>query len=141
MKKMSNKIRVFEKGDFYDEANEKDIPEREFHDCNASYVVQDRAGRIGIVTASYWEYYVHWIDEDDPAERFRIEREEIKASPGFEDFQDKRGRTWEWFIDSSHFDCTCVRLKGETDFNSPLSFHFNTPEIAEKFVELLKQAS
>jgi len=33
---------------------------------------------------------------------------------------------------------TCVRLKGETNFNSQLSFHLNTYKQAMEFVELLK---
>lgn len=56
----------------------------------------------------------------------------------FEDFKDKREREWEWFIDECYFHMTCVRVKGERDFNSELSFHFPTSHEAEKFVELLK---
>ena len=59
----------------------------------------------------------------------------------FEDFKDKRGRTWEWFVDRGYYDQTCVRAKGERDFNSPLSFHFSTSEKAAVFVELLKESS
>jgi hypothetical protein len=61
--------------------------------------------------------------------------------PGFKEFQDRRGRTWEWFIDQSYYDMTCVRVKGEKDFNSQLSFHFNTCKKAQQFVELLKESS
>ena len=54
---------------------------------------------------------------------------------------DKRGRVWEMFIDEAYFHNTCVRLKGECDFNSQLSFHFATSKQAEQFLELLKEAS
>ena len=67
---------------------------------------------------------------------------EIKQSqPKFQDLTDRRGRTWEWFIDESYYGMTCVRLKNETDFNSSLSFHFNTSDKALEFVKLLKQSS
>ena len=56
-------------------------------------------------------------------------------------FTDKRGREWEMFIDRSYFDCICVRLASDEDFNSNTSFHFNTIEQAQQFVELLKQAN
>lgn len=55
-------------------------------------------------------------------------------------FTDKRGREWETFVDRSYFDCICVRLACDRDFNSQTSFHFNTYEQAKKFVELLKEA-
>ena len=56
-------------------------------------------------------------------------------------FTDKRGREWEMFTDRSYFDCICVRLAKDRDFNSDTSFHFNTIEQAHQFVELLKQAN
>ena len=56
-------------------------------------------------------------------------------------FTDKRGREWEMFTDRSYFDCICVRLVSDRDFNSNTSFHFNTIEQAQQFVELLKQAN
>ena len=56
----------------------------------------------------------------------------------FENFKDKRGREWEWFIDDGYYHMTCVRLLGERKFNSQLSFHFNTSITAAQFVELLK---
>lgn len=59
----------------------------------------------------------------------------------FEDFKDKRGRVWEWYIDCGYYDMPCVRIKGEKDFNSQLSFHFITTKLASEFVELLKQSS
>lgn len=59
----------------------------------------------------------------------------------FKDFQDQRRRTWEWFVDRGYYDMTCVRVKGETDFNSSLSFHFATIRQASEFVELLKISS
>lgn len=55
-------------------------------------------------------------------------------------FIDKRGREWEVFVDMSYFDCVCVRLVGDKDFNSNTSFHFDTDKQASDFVELLKQA-
>ena len=56
-------------------------------------------------------------------------------------FTDKRGREWEMFTDRSYFDCICVRLVDNRDFNSNTSFHFNTDAQALQFVELLKQAN
>lgn len=56
-------------------------------------------------------------------------------------FKDKRGREWESFCDVSYYHMTCVRVKGESDFNSQLSFHFNTGKKADEFIELLKIAS
>lgn len=58
-----------------------------------------------------------------------------------QEFVDKRNRQWEYFIDVSYYHQTCVRLKHETDFNSNLSFHFNTYAQAMEFVELLKISS
>ena len=54
------------------------------------------------------------------------------------EFKDKRGREWEAFVDVTYFDCICVRLKSDRDFNSPTSFHFVTYEQAKQFVELIK---
>ena len=54
------------------------------------------------------------------------------------EFKDKRGREWEAFVDTSYFDCICVRLKSDRDFNSPTSFHFVTHKQAMQFVELIK---
>lgn len=45
------------------------------------------------------------------------------------------------FTDRSYFDCICVRLVSDRDFNSNTSFHFNTDTQAQQFVELLKQAN
>ena len=56
------------------------------------------------------------------------------------EFIDKRNRVWEVFTDRSHFDCICVRLKNDRDFNSNTSFHFATDKQAYNFVELLKIA-
>ena len=58
-----------------------------------------------------------------------------------QEFVDRRNRTWECFTDNSYYYMTCVRIKGETDFNSNLSFHFDTYKQAMKFVELLKVSS
>jgi hypothetical protein len=58
----------------------------------------------------------------------------------YPDFKDKRGRTWEMFIDRSYFDLICVRIVGEKDFNSQLSFHFDTSVEALAFAELLKKS-
>ena len=54
-------------------------------------------------------------------------------------FTDKRGREWEVFVDHCYFDC--VRTAKDKDFNSNTSFHFNTQQQADQFVELLKIAS
>ena len=56
-------------------------------------------------------------------------------------FTDKRGREWEVFVDLCYFDCICVRLASDRDFNSNTSFHFDTIEQVKQFIELLKQAS
>ena len=55
-------------------------------------------------------------------------------------FTDKRGREWEVFTDLCYFDCICVRLVSDRDFNSNTSFHFDTDTQAQQFIELLKQA-
>ena len=57
------------------------------------------------------------------------------------EFIDKRNRVWEVFTDYCYFDCICVRLKADRDFNSNTSFHFTTDKQASEFVELLKIAS
>ena len=59
----------------------------------------------------------------------------------FDNFEVKRGRTWEAFIDESYYHMTCVRVKGEKDFNSELSFHFPTSAQAKEFIELIKISS
>lgn len=56
-------------------------------------------------------------------------------------FTDKRGREWEVFADLSYYDCVCVRLAQDRSFNSNTSFHFDTQQQADHFVELLKIAS
>ena len=53
-------------------------------------------------------------------------------------FKDNRGREWEMFTDRSYFDCVCVRLVSDRDFNSDTSFHFYTDAQAHQFVESLK---
>jgi hypothetical protein len=58
----------------------------------------------------------------------------------FHDFEDKRGRVWEWFIDDCYFHMTCVRVKGERRFNSLLTFHFPTSDKASEFVNLIKES-
>lgn len=58
-----------------------------------------------------------------------------------QEFVDKRSRKWEYFIDYSYYNMTCVRLKSETDFNSNTSYHFDTYKQAMEFVELLKISS
>ena len=42
------------------------------------------------------------------------------------EFTDKRDRVWEVFVDYCYYDCICVRLKADRDFNSNTSFHFTT---------------
>ena len=53
----------------------------------------------------------------------------------------KRSRVEEVFVDYCYYDCVCVRLKADRDFNSNTSFHFDTQQQADQFVELLKIAS
>lgn len=55
-------------------------------------------------------------------------------------FTDKRNRVWEVFIDRSYFDCICVRLVSDKDFNSNTSFHFTTQKQADKFIESVKES-
>ena len=57
-----------------------------------------------------------------------------------EQFLDKRGRLWEKFTDRSYFDLICVRVVGETDFNSELSFHFVLEKEANDFIRLIKNS-
>lgn len=56
-------------------------------------------------------------------------------------FKDKYGREWEVFVDRCFFDSICVRLAQDRSFNSNTSFHFDTQQQADQFVELLKQAN
>ena len=53
---------------------------------------------------------------------------------------DNRKRTWECFVDRCYYDMYCVRVEGDRDFNSSLSFHFYTVEEAFDFMNLLKQS-
>lgn len=55
-------------------------------------------------------------------------------------FQDKRGREWEVFIDESYYHMTCVRcltVEKARDFNSWLSFHFDTSAKGLAFASLV----
>ena len=74
-------------------------------------------------------------------EKMHIKKETKQDQTKFTPFTDRRGRAWEWFIDESYDHMTCVRLQGETDFNSPFSFHFATSNIALDFINLLKQSN
>lgn len=56
-------------------------------------------------------------------------------------FIDKRGREWEVFVDLSYYDSVCVRIANDRDFNSNTSFHFDTQQQTDQFVELLKIAN
>ena len=61
-----------------------------------------------------------------------------------ETFTDKRGRSWEMFIDECYYGMTCVRCVTAKDykkFNSQLSFHFSTWDKAKQFAKLLREAS
>lgn len=53
---------------------------------------------------------------------------------------DKRGREWEMFCDLCYYDMWCVRATEDKDFNSQLSFHFNTKIEAKTFAELILKA-
>jgi hypothetical protein len=55
--------------------------------------------------------------------------------------KDRRGREWETFIDRGYFDMTCVRWVEDKNFNSPTSFHFDTPAEAYQFMKLLEVSS
>lgn len=43
---------------------------------------------------------------------------------------DKMGRIWELFIDPCYYDCPCVKMVDDRDFNSPNNFTFNSLEEA-----------
>lgn len=56
-------------------------------------------------------------------------------------FTDKRGREWEVFADQSYYGLICVRcLSVPREFNSPLSFHFETMSDASQFAKLVEGA-
>ncbi len=55
-------------------------------------------------------------------------------------YKDKRGREWELFLDIGYYDLYCVRVVGERDFDSQLSFHFETEEKAIQFAELVSES-
>jgi len=57
------------------------------------------------------------------------------------EFTDKRNRVLISYHHYCYYDCVCVRLKADRDFNSNTSFHFDTQQQADQFVELLKIAS
>lgn len=59
----------------------------------------------------------------------------------YNDFTDKRGRVWEWFVDECYYQMVCVRPKGVKDFNNEMSFHFNTDDLARQFVNLVAISS
>jgi hypothetical protein len=59
----------------------------------------------------------------------------------YQDFTDKSGRVWEWFVDESYYQMVCVRRKGIKDFNNQQSFHFNSDTQAKQFVSLLSVSS
>lgn len=48
---------------------------------------------------------------------------------------------WEIYQDESYYHMWAVRPVGDTDFNSPRLFHFNTKEQAEAFVQAVKPAN
>lgn len=47
---------------------------------------------------------------------------------------------WEVFMDESHFDLFCVRLKTDRDFSSKSTFQFINKEDAEQFKNLLEKS-
>ena len=49
-------------------------------------------------------------------------------------------RTWECFVDRCYYDMYCVRVEGDRDFNSQLSFHFCTVNEAFDFMNLIKDS-
>ena len=53
---------------------------------------------------------------------------------------DSRKRTWECFADRCYYDMYCVRVEGDRDFNSQLSFHFCTVNEAFDFMNLIKDS-
>jgi len=53
---------------------------------------------------------------------------------------DIRKRTWECFVDYCYYDMFCVRVEGDRDFKSQLSFHFRTVNEAFDFMNLIKDS-
>ena len=67
--------------------------------------------------------------------------EDPNVSDELGNVKDKRGREWEIFIDLCYFDMTCVRWVGDRDFDSQLSFHFNTLREGKEFLKLIEKSS
>ena len=53
-------------------------------------------------------------------------------------FLDARGRVWEWFFDYTYYGMVCIRLRSDVIVNSKTNFRFESKEIADKFIEVLK---
>ena len=69
-------IRIFEKGEFWNEEKQSYVQEQELKDCQFITIIQDNSGRVGYIESSVYEDFVNWIDEDcvkDMA-KFRVER-------------------------------------------------------------------
>lgn len=50
--------------------------------------------------------------------------------------QDKRGRTWERFVDDGYFGMVCIRclsVENPRDFNAPMNFSFDLSSDADAF--------
>lgn len=67
-------IKVFEKGNFYSESDDKEYSTREIHDGDWGCVIFDRKGRVGIIEHSCYEDFIHWIKDDDD-EKYLVIRE------------------------------------------------------------------
>lgn len=54
--------------------------------------------------------------------------------------KDTKGRLWELFIDPCYYDCPCVKMVNDRDFNSIWNFNFSTiNEAKHKMVELIRK--
>lgn len=86
------------------------------------------------------------VDNVVKLEMFRLQcnNEECRLNGGAitvpGEFTDQRGRVWETFVDEAYYGMTCVRPKGDKDFNSQLNFSFSTSAQAVAFAALLSQA-
>ncbi len=69
-------IRIFEKGEFWNEKKQSYVQEKEIKDCEFITIIQDNSGRVGYIEASCYQDFVNWIDEDciEDMRKFRVER-------------------------------------------------------------------
>jgi hypothetical protein len=69
-------IRIFKKGEFWNEKKQSYVHEEEIKDSQVITIVQDNSGRVGYIESGCYEDFVTWIHDDcikDMA-KFRVER-------------------------------------------------------------------